>query len=159
MTGIKRVSSERELAQAFALRLRVFVKEQGVPAEIELDRDDRRAVHLIARASDKVVGTARVVMHGRSAKIGRMAVLKSFRGRGIGRRLLVRAIATAMEIGAVRIYLHAQVAVLGFYKNAGFVCVGPVFDEAGIPHRQMIWQRASHIGDRAIRKRRRLHRG
>jgi predicted GNAT family N-acyltransferase len=138
MIRIKRVSSEREKAQAFALRLRVFVKEQGVPAEIELDPDDRRALHFIARASGEVVGTARIVMRGRTAKIGRMAVLKKFRGQGIGARLLKRAIATATKVGAVRIYLHAQVAVIGFYERLHFHCTGPVFDEAGIAHRKMV---------------------
>jgi predicted GNAT family N-acyltransferase len=135
---VKKVSSQRELKQALQIRIRVFVREQGVPAGIELDSDDQRAVHFVACNEGRVLGTARLVMRGRNAKIGRMAVLKSQRRKQIGRRLLTRAIATAKRHGARKIYLHAQVAVIGFYESAGFRCVGPVFDEAGIAHRKMV---------------------
>ena len=138
--AIRRVSSPQELKNAFAIRLRVFVREQGVPATIELDRDDRRAIHFLATSAGRALGTARVVMHGRSAKIGRMAVLKTYRRRGVGIALLKRAIATARKLGATKIYLHAQVPVIGFYEAAGFHAVGRKFDEAGIAHRKMIWQ-------------------
>jgi predicted GNAT family N-acyltransferase len=134
---VRRVRSRKEVQKAFAVRMRVFVTEQRVPAEIELDRDDRRAIHLLACVCGRAVGTARVVMRRGQAKIGRMAVVKSYRRRGIGKKLLNRAVATAMKIGARTIYLHAQVAVLGFYESFGFRAVGPVFDEAGIPHRKM----------------------
>ena len=123
--------------------MRVFVREQGVPAEIELDRDDAKAIHFLALVSGKAVGTARVVFHGGGAKIGRMAVLKGYRGGGVGTKLLERAIAAAKRRRARRIYLHAQVGVIGFYQSTGFRAIGPVFDEAGIPHRKMIWTRQS----------------
>jgi predicted GNAT family N-acyltransferase len=136
--AIKRVSSQAELVQAFTIRIRVFVQEQRVPAEIELDIDDQRAIHFIATKSGKAVGTARVVMKHGEAKIGRMAVLKNYRRRGVGAALLKRAILAAKRLHARRIYLHAQVAVLGFYQRMGFRAVGRVFDEAGIAHRKMI---------------------
>jgi len=139
---VRRVHSRRELEKAFAIRDRVFVKEQGVPVEIEMDSDDARAAHLLAFAAGDPVGTARVVMRQGSAKIGRMAVLKSCRGTGVGKKLLKRAIATARRRGARKIYLHAQVSVIGFYEALGFCCVGPVFKEAGIPHRKMILPRS-----------------
>jgi predicted GNAT family N-acyltransferase len=126
------------MAKAFAIRMRVFVREQGVPGEIELDRDDQRAIHLLAFAGPRAVGTARVVWHHGSAKIGRMAVLKGYRGLGFGKKLLKRATETAKRRGAKSIYLHAQVPVIGFYESMGFRCVGPIFDEAGIPHRKMM---------------------
>lgn len=135
---VKKVSSEKELKQAFRIRIRVFVREQGVPAEIELDSDDRRAIHFIASIEGSAVGTARLVMRAGGAKIGRMAVLKSQRRKKVGEKLLTRAIATAKKLKARKIYLHAQVPVIGFYESAGFRCVGPVFDEAGIAHRKMI---------------------
>jgi predicted GNAT family N-acyltransferase len=135
---IRRVSSQAELVQAFTIRIQVFVKEQRVPAEIELDSDDQRAIHFLAIKSGKVVGTARVVMKHGNAKIGRMAVLKSSRHKGIGADLLKRAVLSAKRLHARRIYLHAQVAVIGFYQRLGFRLVGRVFDEAGIAHRKMI---------------------
>jgi len=137
---VRTVSSKSELKRAFAIRLRVFVKEQGVPQEIELDRDDARAVHLLAIDFGKAVGTARIIMRRGNAKIGRMAVLKSYRRKGVGTRLLKRAVQMARRSGAKKIYLHAQVPVIGFYENLNFRCVGPVFDEAGIPHRKMIFE-------------------
>lgn len=135
---VRQIASKREIAKAFAIRMRVFVKEQGVPAEIELDSDDERATHFLAYAGKRPVGTARIVAQHGSAKIGRMAVSKSYRGRGVGKKLLQRAAETAKKRGAKAIYLHAQVPVIGFYQSMGFRCVGPVFDEAGIPHRKMI---------------------
>ena len=77
-------------------------------------------------------------MRRRSAKIGRMAVLKSHRRQGIGTKLLKRAVAMARKQGTDKIYLHAQVAVIGFYEGSGFRCAGPIFTEAKIPHRKMI---------------------
>jgi len=109
-----------------------------VPEQTEIDCDDKHAIHFLAFAEGKAVGTARVVIHPRSAKIGRMAVLKSHRGKGVGSKLLRRAIATARQRGARKIYLHAQVPVIGFYQTLRFSCAGPVFQEAGIPHRKMI---------------------
>jgi predicted GNAT family N-acyltransferase len=135
---VKQISSDEAKARAFAIRMRVFVREQRVPAAIELDRDDDRAIHFLATSDGKAVGTARVVSHHGSAKIGRMAVLKSYRGKGVGKKLLQRAVATAKKLGARTIYLHAQVPVIEFYEKLRFRCVGPVFDEAGIPHRKMI---------------------
>jgi predicted GNAT family N-acyltransferase len=137
---VKQISSEEAKAQAFAIRMRVFVREQGVAPEIELDRDDRRAIHFLATVDGKAVGTARIVMRRGSAKIGRMAVLKQFRRNGVGARLLQRAVAVTRHLGARKIYLHAQVPVIGFYERVGFVCVGAVFEEAGIPHRKMVYK-------------------
>ena len=135
---VRQVSSRKELEKAFAIRVRVFVREQKVPEEIELDRDDERAAHFLAFSGENAVGTARVVMRGKSAKIGRMAVLKSYRRRGVGKKLLKCAVAVARKQNAQNIYLHAQVPVIAFYETMSFRCAGPVFDEAGIPHRKMI---------------------
>ena len=136
---VTRAASRDEIRKAFAIRMRVFVREQGVPAEIELDRDDGKAIHFLALNSGKAVGTARIVIRRGRAKIGRMAVLKSYRGMGVGSMLLKRAIETAKKRRARTIYLHAQVAVMDFYETADFRAAGPVFDEAAIPHRRMIW--------------------
>jgi len=127
-----------ELVQVFTIRIRVFVQEQRVPAEIELDIDDQRAIHFLGFVSGDAVGTARVVMRHGDAKIGRMAVLKSYRRKGVGTVLLKRAILAAKRLHAQRIYLHAQLTVTGFYERMGFRAVGRIFDEAGIAHRKMI---------------------
>jgi predicted GNAT family N-acyltransferase len=138
---VKQISSDDAKARAFAIRMRVFVREQRVPAEIELDDDDARATHFLASITGRAVGTARIVLHGDRAKIGRMAVLKKYRGQGIGKRLLQRSVAKAKQLGARTIYLNAQVPVIEFYEQFGFRAVGRVFDEAGIAHRKMILER------------------
>ena len=148
---VGKISSKEDVEKAFAIRMRVFVKEQGVPREIELDRDDQRAVHFLATASGKAIGTARVVMRRGSAKIGRMAVLKDYRRKGVGTKLLKRAVASAKKLGAQKIYLHAQVAVIGFYGRLGFRSVGPVFNEAGIPHRKMVFREQMKLTAKVVK--------
>jgi len=138
---VKQISSDEAKARAFGIRMRVFVSEQGVPRDIELDDDDQHAIHFLATSSGRAVGTARLVMRGKKAKVGRMAVLKEYRRKGIGAALLKRVIAAAKRRGARIIFLHAQITVIEFYEKMGFRCVGPVFDEAGIAHRQMVLKR------------------
>ena len=138
---VKQIFSDEAKARAFGIRMRVFVSEQGVPRDIELDDDDQHAIHFLATSSGRAVGTARLVMRGKKAKVGRMAVLKKYRRKGIGAALLTRVIAAAKRRGARIIFLHAQMTVIEFYEKMGFRCVGPVFDEAGIAHRQMVLKR------------------
>jgi predicted GNAT family N-acyltransferase len=121
-------------AEVFALRCEVFVVEQGVPREIELDEHDATATHLAVIQDDAVVGTLRLLEHDGEAKIGRVAVRAALRGGGIGRRLMERGAAIAAARGLAEIVLHAQVSVAGFYRQLGYVEEGDVFDEAGIPH-------------------------
>jgi predicted GNAT family N-acyltransferase len=118
----------------FALRCEVFVGEQGVPRELELDQHDGEATHLAALRGAQVVGTLRLLRHQGEAKVGRVAVRAALRRAGIGRRLMERAAAIASERGFAEIVLHAQVSVAGFYRQLGYIEEGDVFDEAGIPH-------------------------
>ena len=122
------------MAAAFALRVEVFVVEQQVPAELELDEFDDTATHLAALHDDQVVGTARIIADGGTCKIGRLAVRAAARRGGLGSRLMARAEAIAAGEGAREIVLHAQVSVAGFYRKLGYREEGEVFDEAGIPH-------------------------
>jgi predicted GNAT family N-acyltransferase len=119
---------------AFELRIEVFVDEQGVPRELELDELDPGATHLVAILGDRVIGTLRLLEHDGAAKIGRVAVRAAARRAGVGARLMARAEAIARGRGCAEIVLHAQVAVAGFYQRLGYVEEGDLFDEAGIPH-------------------------
>jgi predicted GNAT family N-acyltransferase len=136
---------EGDLAQALAIREVVFIEEQHVPAGIERDAEDATAYHVLAMKAGHAVGTARLVMlpkppqneQGQWAQIGRMAVLQSDRRGGTGEKLL-----TALELEAKRravagIILHAQLTALEFYKKRGYEALGPVFEEAGMPHLEM----------------------
>ena len=118
-----------------AIRHEVFVREQHVPAEIELDEHDSAATHLLAFTSEhNPVGTARLLDCG---KIGRVAVLKEFRGTGIGRQLLRHLVEIARKRRLSSVYLHAQEHVVEYYRRLGFIPQGERFFEADIPHFRM----------------------
>ncbi|GAB4256938.1 GNAT family N-acetyltransferase [Deferrisoma sp.] len=120
---------------ATRVRTEVFVHEQGVPPEIEMDDLDPACAHALAEdAAGRPVGTGRLLPDGR---VGRMAVLRAWRGRGVGRRILEALEAEARRRGMKTLRLHAQVAARGFYEKLGYRAHGPVFQEAGIPHVEM----------------------
>jgi len=119
---------------ATQIRFTVFVHEQGVPAELELDELDAVCVHALITVGDQPVATGRLCPDGR---IGRMAVVKEFRGQGLGAEILQTLISAATARGQSETYLHAQTQALGFYKRYGFVAEGPEFQEAAILHRAM----------------------
>ncbi|WP_331000004.1 GNAT family N-acetyltransferase [Pseudothauera nasutitermitis] len=122
-------------ARAMAVRERVFIVEQGVPAELERDESDAVCEHALAELPDgRVVGTGRLLPDGH---IGRMAVDAEWRGRGVGGVLLRALIERARERGMAEVMLNAQVHALGFYARHGFVAEGGVFLDAGIEHRAM----------------------
>ena len=122
---------------AFTLRREVFVWEQKVPEEEEHDEYDLTATHFVAIDEGEVVGTLRLIDLPEHTKIGRVAVHKVFRGRGIARKLIAAAMAHARERGQDRFYLTAQSDKLGFYESLGFVAFGPEFIDGGMPHRAM----------------------
>jgi predicted GNAT family N-acyltransferase len=127
-------SSSALMPAVFALRHAVFVVEQAVPPEIEVDEFDASATHLVTLHDHEVIGTLRLVADGEAAKVGRVAVRAAARKNGIGSRLMARAAAIASDKGFREIVLHAQVSVIGFYRRLGYREEGNVFDEAGIPH-------------------------
>jgi predicted GNAT family N-acyltransferase len=125
------------MEQAWALRRRIFIEEQHVPEEIELDADDASAFHALALEGERPVGCGRMLARGNYVKIGRMAVLAERRGRGIGRSVLEFLIEQARRRGFRRAVLDAQLHAEGFYLKQGFASMGEVFEEAGIMHRRM----------------------
>ena len=125
------------MSAVYALRHGVFVVEQGVPEELEVDEHDKVAAHLAALSDGHVIGTLRILRHGSTAKIGRMAVSASSRKKGIGRELMEFAAATASRHDAEEIILGAQLTACEFYKRLGFLEEGAVFDDGGIPHVMM----------------------
>ena len=121
--------------EASRIRFRVFVEEQGVPREIELDEMDAHCVHALAYDDrGAVIGTGRLLPDGH---IGRMAVLEEWRRHGVGAAVLNKLIEKAKERGQRELLLSAQVHALEFYKRQGFQPVGEIYEEAGIPHRAM----------------------
>ena len=136
-----RVGGWAELgSQAGAIRSKVFVEEQKIPAEMEWDAADAGCVHAVAVNHFGVaLATGRLLEHVPGvAKIGRMAVLPAMRGSRIGREVLDALMQAARARGDREVLLHAQTSAAGFYSRAGFATRGPVFEEAGIPHVEMV---------------------
>ena len=125
---------ERARELASPIRFEVFVREQRVPAEIELDDMDAECIHAVAFLERLPVGTGRLLPDGH---IGRMAVLKSHRNRGVGAAMLERLIEAARSRGDREVALSAQVHAVPFYRAHGFVEEGAEYEEAGIAHQAM----------------------
>ena len=135
---VKLVETEAELEGAIGVRMRVFVVEQQIPPEEELDQADAAATHAIALHQGKVIGTGRLVyLADSTVKIGRMAVDQPFRRRGVGGLILEYLENEARSQGLGRCVLHAQEYVKGFYASHGYQEHGEVFLEANIPHVEM----------------------
>ena len=135
---VQRADWSTQSARLAAIRRAVFVVEQQVPEAEEWDGLDSSSQHVIALTSNgHAIGTGRLLPDGR---IGRMAVLKSWRGRGVGSALLSQLIAMARECGHRETRLHAQTHALTFYRKHGYTPLGEAFMEAGIPHCEMCLQ-------------------
>ena len=123
---------------ASALRLAVFVQEQGIDPALELDEQDAHCLHAVAYHQGRPVATGRLLPseQGRS-RIGRMAVAQTQRGQGWGRQILLALVQAAQARGDRCVSLHAQCSAQGFYQSAGFSPVGERFIEADIEHIDM----------------------
>jgi len=120
----------------YAIRAAVFVQEQQVPVEMELDDRDPLCLHVLALANDMGIGTGRIDLE-QAGKIGRVAVLKAYRHQGVGRQLMSALEQVAQQQGLETVWLHAQVSALSFYQKLGYIAEGDGFIEANIPHQTM----------------------
>lgn len=132
------IAQTDDIAACHALRRAVFMDEQNVSEADEFDGLDGGALHLLAWVGDQPVGTARIVLVGDQAKIGRVCVSKQARGTGVGAAIIAASLDLARaQPGVTTAKLGAQVHALPFYEKLGFTAFGPVYDDAGIPHRDM----------------------
>ncbi|MEM8553786.1 MAG: GNAT family N-acetyltransferase [Pseudomonadota bacterium] len=131
-------TTDAEIATARKLREQVFIVEQNVPAEIEWDGKDAEAHHLLAWLDGKPVGTLRWRNLGDAGKIERVCVLSQTRGVGAGVAMMDQVLADLRATAGIETAkLSAQVSVIAFYERLGFTAYGPIYDDAGIPHRDM----------------------
>lgn len=138
-----RIARTTDVAACRALRRAVFIEEQGVAEADEIDALDGEAIHLLATEGTRPVGSARLLLRpaqdGTIGKIGRVCVLRDRRGTGLGAALIRAAVAEfAAMPGVAEVRLGAQTHALGFYEKLGFAGTGPIYDDAGIPHRDMV---------------------
>ena len=125
------------MEKALELRKAVFVSEQGVPPELEIDEMDEAAIHFVLLLEGEVAATLRLLPQDNYVKIGRVAVRRDLRSMGIGTLLMNRATEHALREGFSEAVLDAQLDSIPFYERLGFSAEGEIFMDAGIPHRGM----------------------
>jgi predicted GNAT family N-acyltransferase len=133
---VKRATDPSDLENVFAIRREVFVGEQNCPPELEWEHEEE-SNHFLATVDGVPAGASRWRKTDKGYKLERFAVLKSFRGKGVG-QALVQAVLNDLPPEVDYIYLHAQVDAVTLYERFGFVKTGPEFEEAGIRHYKMI---------------------
>ena len=135
--------------QAQAIRIKVFVEEQKVDRRLEIENEDE-SVHFLLYYRRKPVATARYRLTDEGVKLERFAMLREYRGKGLGNHLL-RFVLNEAKKHHQKIYLNSQVQVLGYYEKQGFVKEGKPFEEAGIMHYKMVY-RHKDITAKALEK-------
>ena len=125
---------ESKIKEICAIRYNVFVEEQKVPEDLEIDGLDDKAKHVLAFVESVQIGTGRILSDGH---IGRVAVLKDYRGLGIGKLIMKDLIKWAQNMNLEKVWLSSQWHAHSFYLDLDFVCVGEIYKEAGIDHIKM----------------------
>ncbi|MFC2014987.1 GNAT family N-acetyltransferase [Chloroflexota bacterium] len=134
----KLVEDETEMKKALEIRKKVFVEEQGISSDLDLDGNDSDALHVIVKKLDEPVGTVRIrFLTTQQAKLERMAIMKPSRGSGIGRQVITFLEKELKTRGIEQIVLHAQHNSIDFYNKCGFKSTSLPFLEAGIRHVSM----------------------
>lgn len=139
MISIRQANFDKDKDVA-EIRRTVFIDEQDVPEDLEWDDEDQSAIHILAYMDDKPVATARLLKSGR---IGRMAVLKQYRQQGIGTAILEYLLDLALEQQCDKISLSSQVHAKQFYERMGFKVTSEIYQDAGIPHLDMVYDKAA----------------
>jgi predicted GNAT family N-acyltransferase len=133
---VRKVTDPIALEKVFAIRREVFVGEQNCPPELEWEFEDE-SNHFLATVDDEPAGASRWRKTDKGYKLERFAVLKQFRGAGVGQEL-VKAVLNDLPKEADYIYLHAQIQAVTLYEKFNFEKTGPEFEEAGIRHYKMV---------------------
>jgi predicted GNAT family N-acyltransferase len=131
---IQRTTWQKDKELLSNIRYQVFVDEQKVPIELEIDDDDPLAAHILCILDAQPVGTGRILLDGH---IGRLAVLKAYRKQGYGNKILDHLELIAQENELTEVFLNAQATAIPFYEKRGYMIISDVFDDAGIPHQTM----------------------
>jgi predicted GNAT family N-acyltransferase len=141
MIKVKLITQKSDLELAFKIRHQVFVVEQNVSPDIELDENEAESRHFLAESAIEACGTARWRFTENGIKLERFAVLAAYRSKGVGSVLLETILADIKQMPETqgkKIYLHAQISAMGLYKKFGFQPEGEMFEEADIQHYKMV---------------------
>jgi predicted GNAT family N-acyltransferase len=135
--NIRKAENRTDFSNLFEVRKKVYVEELNVPRELEFDEFDEKALHFIIEVNGIVIGTARLVVSGFDGNIGRVCLLKNFRRKGLGTKLIKSIIDYSIDIGLNRLIIEAKVEAVSFYEKIGFATDGIQYLEVGVPHRKM----------------------
>lgn len=136
------VTTEEEMKVCFDIRREAFVAEQNVPADLEMDGRDQTARHFGVLVDGEIIGTCRVRLIGSAAKIERVAILKAYRGKGVGRALMKYIMSELRKSPDIELFkLSSQAYAVPFYEKLGFKTRGSEYIEAGIPHYDMVLEK------------------
>jgi predicted GNAT family N-acyltransferase len=133
---VTKVTEPADLEKVFAIRREVFVDEQNCPPELEWEFEEE-SNHFFATVNGEPAGACRWRKTDKGYKLERFAVLKKFRGMGVGQEL-VKTVLADLPADAEYVYMHAQIQAVSLYEKFGFEKTGPEFEEAGIRHYKMI---------------------
>ncbi len=131
---IKVVTTDQEQNEAYRIRKVVFVDEQNVPMDLEIDEHEEASIHFIAYDGKDVVGASRLRFVGEYGKLERICVLKSYRGKSYGKKLIAKMEEEIINKGYKKAKLHAQTHAKEFYERLGYEVFSDEFMDAGIPH-------------------------
>lgn len=141
MIKLRIINGKDSLSDPYFIREEVFIKEQNVSEEAEKDDIDKIANHIVIYNDNKPIATGRIFEDNGTYYIGRVAVLKEYRGKGFGTLVVNNLIKWAFNNNINEIHLHAQTHALNFYKSLGFISYGNIFSEEGIEHISMYVKR------------------
>lgn len=137
---IKIVTTPEEIKHAYFIRTTVFVDEQKVPMEEEIDEYEKDAIHFIGYAENKVVAASRLRFVDGYGKLERICILKPYRGRSYGKQIIEQMENEISKNGYIKAKLHAQTHAKEFYEQLGYIVISDEFMDAGIPHVAMAKQ-------------------
>ncbi|MEH7177456.1 GNAT family N-acetyltransferase [Neobacillus vireti] len=136
--NVKVVENDKELEDAFSVRRTVFIEEQNVPAEEEIDELENEAAHFVAYSENSPIAAGRFRIVDEYGKVERICVVKEARNTGSGKAMMNEIEAYALKQGLHKLKLNAQTHAIPFYARLGYEVVSEEFSDAGIPHRTMI---------------------
>ncbi|MEK3887354.1 GNAT family N-acetyltransferase [Bacillus sp. FSL K6-3431] len=138
MQKVVKVTTEQQLQDAFKVRMKVFVEEQNVPSELEIDDLEAEATHFVLYNDDRPGGAGRFRVVENIGKVERICVLKDDRKAGAGARIMnaIEEYASSLQLQSLK--LNAQTSAIAFYERLGYKVISEEFMDAGIPHKTMI---------------------
>ncbi|ENX63014.1 MULTISPECIES: GNAT family N-acetyltransferase [Acinetobacter] len=134
MYQVKQGNWDQLQQDAKLIRTLVFIREQGIAEADEWDEQDAISQHFVIYDQDQPIATGRLLQNN---SVGRVAVLKAYRGQGLGQMIMLEIIAFAKQQGRIFLHLSSQVHAMSFYQQLGFFVQGDEYDECGIPHIEM----------------------